>query len=202
MKITGSAGKACCQPVIGIFQVGQINIHLPLQLPESLHPLIAAAVVYHRYRQFRLQGGEYGGQKMGGGHQVDVLRAPGNQVFHQTAQSGAVHGHAHRPAGDLPVLAVAAAQGAAAEENGAAAAFSGQGRLLPLVEHTFCHKGSGGTAAEAGFIPGTVCAAFPGTEFAVYIIHEFSTSFGSIIAVFSSILNPGFTNAGSCDMIN
>ena len=100
---------------------------------------------------------------MGGSYQVDILRAPGDQIFHGLAKLLAVHGLAHRRTGDGPVLAVAAAQSAAAEEDGTAAAVSCQGRLLPFVDHGLGNQSGVGTAAISGFSLGAVNAAFPGT---------------------------------------
>ena len=166
-------GQGGGKPGICVFQVRQIDVHLALQLTQGLHPLIAAAVVHHGYGQLRRQGRQDRGQEMGGGHQVDVLRAPGDQVFKQPPQLGGVHGLSHRAAADGGILAIFAPQGAAAEKHRAAAAVSCQGRLFPFVEHTFRHQRGAGTAAEAGLPGAAVRAALPGAQLTVYIIHRY-----------------------------
>ena len=61
----------------------------------------------------------------------------------------AVHGCAPGPGADGGVLAELAAQGAAAEKHRAAAPGPGKDRLLPHMEHAFCHQGPIRAPAEA-----------------------------------------------------
>ncbi len=55
------AGQRLRQPVVGVFQVRQIDIHLALQGPKGFCPFITAAIVHHRYRQLRFQRRQNGG---------------------------------------------------------------------------------------------------------------------------------------------
>ena len=161
-EIVRRAGERPCQGGIRVFQVGQIDVDFPLQCPEGLHPLVAAAVVYHRHRQRPLQRGQDGGQKVGGGHQVDVLRPLGDQLLHDLPQPAAGHGLSRRRAADGGILAVPAAQGAATEKDGTAAAAARQHRLLPFVKHGFGNQRRIRAAAEAKLPRRPVHAALPG----------------------------------------
>ena len=109
---------------------------------------------------------------MGRGHQIDIFCPLGDEAFHSRPKSGAVHGRSHRLAADGGVLAVFAAQGAAAKENGAAAAAACQGRLFPSVDHGLGHQGRIRAAAEAHLPGSSVHPTLPGTQLAVYITHK------------------------------
>ena len=113
---------------------------------------------------------------MGRRHQIDIFRTLCDQLLHHSPQPGCIHRLPHCAAGDRPILAIFAAQSAAAKENGTAAAFSCQCRLFPFVEHGLCHQCRAGTAAKAGLSGGSVDTAGSGAKLAVYIIH-FLTSF-------------------------
>lgn len=171
-EIVRRTGKVGGQSTVRVLEIGQVDVNFPLQLPERFHPLVAAAVAHHRHREFGLQGRQDGGKKVGGGDEIDILRPLGDQVFENSAQSGGIHGSAHGAAADGGVLAVFAAQGAAAEEQGAAAPGAGQNRLLPHMAHGFGHQGGSRAAAEAGFAGGSVDAAFSGAQAAVGVVHE------------------------------
>lgn len=86
---------------------------------------------------------------MGGGHKVDVFRSLSDQVFKQLPESGGIRGLPHSAAADGGVLAVAAPERAAAEENRAASPGPRQRRFLPFVEHGLGHEGGIRAAAEA-----------------------------------------------------
>ena len=130
---------------------------------------------------------------MGGGHQINVLRALGNQIFQYRPELAGIHGLSYGAAADGGVLAVPAPEGAAAEEHRAAAAAACQGRLFPLVEHGFGNQSGAGAAAVTDLSLCPVNTALPGAEFAVYIIHSY-TSFGCIIPVFLEIHKHSFTS--------
>ena len=102
---------------------------------DSVAIIIAAALVNHGNRKPGRQGAHDGGKIVGGGHQIDVLCSLGNELFKDLPQLPGIHGLSHRTAADGSVLAVSAAQGAAAEEYRSAAAAACQGRFFPFVEH-------------------------------------------------------------------
>ena len=172
-EVVRRPGKTSRQSCVGILEVRKVNVYFPLQPAQSLYPLIAAAVVHHRHRQLRGEGRENGGQKLGGGHQINIFRAPGDQILKNPPQSGAVRGRPHRPTADGGVLTVFAPQCTAAEEHRAAAAAPRKGRLLPFVEHGFGHQRGIRTAAEALFPGSSVHPAPSGAEVTVRIIHIF-----------------------------
>ena len=122
---------------------------------------------------------------MGGGHKIDVFRPLGNEVFKQLPESGGVRGLPYRSAADGGVLAVAAPERAAAEENRAASPSPRQRRFLPFVEHGFGHEGGIWAAAEALLSRRPVHAAPPGAEAAVYIIHTHPILWGYHISFFA-----------------
>lgn len=171
-EIVRRTGKVGGQSTVRVLEIRQVDVDFPLQLPERFHPLVAAAVAHHRHREFGLQGRQDGGKKLGGGDEIDVFRPLDDQVFENLAQSGGISGLSHGAAADGGVLAVFAAQGAAAEEQGAAAPGTGQNRLFPHVAHGFGHQGGIRAAAEAGFAGGSVYAAFSGAQAAVGVVHE------------------------------
>ena len=171
-KIVTGTGQDPGQPVVGVFQIGKIYIHLALQCPEGFRLFVAAAVVNDRDRQLRLQSRENGREVLGGGHQVDVLGALGDEVLHHLPQRGGIRGFAHGTAGNGVILAVFTAQGASAEENCAASAFPCQGRLFPFVDHGLGYHGCGRTAAIAGLVCFAVNITLSRTQIAVYIIHK------------------------------
>ena len=113
---------------------------------------------------------------MGGGYQVNVLCTLRNQIFEHLPQRSRIYGHSHGISTDGPVLTVSAAQGAAAEKHGTAAAVARQGRFLPGVNHGLGYQRSAGAAAVSGFPCQTVDTALPGAEFAVNIIHVIPSS--------------------------
>lgn len=135
----------------------------PDRAPDGLGALIAAGIIDHGDGQGCFQGGQDRRQELGGGHQVNVLRPLGDQAIKNGPQAGAVHGLSRRSAADGGILAVHAAQGAAAEKHGPAAAVPGQGRFFPLVEHGFRHDGLVRAAAEAKGGP-PVHSAAPGDK--------------------------------------
>ena len=161
-EVVRRPGQVSCQCVIGIFQVGQINVNFSIQLAQDLHPLIAAAVVHHRHRQLGTQSGRNGGQELGRGHEIDIFRPLGNQILKNPPQARAVRGHAHRPAADGRVLTVFAAQCAAAEEYRPAAAASRESGFFPFMKHGFCNQRGIRAAAEAPFPGSPVNPAPPG----------------------------------------
>ena len=162
-KIVLCSRKPGRQGRIRVFQIRQIDVHQSIQLPQSLGPLVAPAVIHHRHRKPGRQSREDRRQKMGGRYQIDIFRALGNQLFHALPQSGAVHRRAHRGAADGGILTIFAAQRTASKENGAAAAASRQSGFFPLVEHGLGHQSGIRTAAEAPLTGGSVHAAAPGT---------------------------------------
>ena len=122
---------------------------------------------------------------MGGGHKIDVFRPLGNEVFKQLPESGGVRGLPYRAAADGGVLAVAAPERAAAEENRAASPGSCQRRFLPFVEHGLGHEGGIRTAAEAPLPRRSVHAAPPRAEVAVSVIHTHPILWGYHISFFA-----------------
>ena len=108
---------------------------------------------------------------MRGGHQIDIFRALGDQVFHHGSQLDRIRCFSHGTAGNRAILAIFAAKGAAAEENRAAAAVPRQGRFFPFVEHGFGYQCRRRAAAITQFSRSAVCAAHPGTEGAVFVVH-------------------------------
>ena len=130
---------------------------------QRFHAFIATAVHHHGNTELRLQGGQNGGQKMGRGHQVDVFRPLGDECFKNLPQFGRGFACAHGAAGNGGVLAVLAAQGAAAEEHGAAFATRRKGRFFPLVEHGFGYQRGARTATEAQLPCRPVDPTPPGT---------------------------------------
>ena len=56
LRVIRRPGVVLCPLGVGIFEVGQINLNLPLQRPEGLHPVIAPAVPHHRHGQGLFQG--------------------------------------------------------------------------------------------------------------------------------------------------
>ena len=199
-KVVLRPGELLCQSGVGVFEVRQVDVHGPFHFPQGFHPFVASAVADYAHREPGFQGGQNGGQKVGGGHKVDVFRPLGNEVLKNCPQAGGVHGLSHRAPADGGVLAVSAPQGTPAEKYGAASSGPCQGRLLPLVDHGFGNQCCVRASAEAPLSPGAVHAAGPGAQFAVYIIHEISP-FAIIVPDFMPILNPGFTFWGNCAMI-
>ena len=148
-EVVRCAGQRPGQIAVGVFQVGQVDVHPALQRPQRLHPLIAAAVVHHRHRQPRLQRRQYPRQKVGGRHQLDVVGALGDQLVKYLPQPPGCDVLSRPSGGDAPILAVAAPQGAAGEEHRARAPRAGDGRLLPLVQRRPRHPQTGGHTAIA-----------------------------------------------------
>ena len=103
------------------------------------------------------------------------------------------------------VLAEAAAQGTAAEENRAAAAAACQYRFLPFVEHGFRHQSGIRAAAEAQKTGGPVHPALPGAEGAVCIIHGEASHntalFPASYHFFRSLTSPRFTAGENCAIL-
>jgi hypothetical protein len=130
---------------------------------------------------------------MGGGYKIDVFCALRDQSFRHRPQLPGICCFAHGAPGNRAILAIFAAQGTAAKENGAAAAGACQRRLLPHMEHGLGHHGGVRSTAEAFFTGCSVYAAPAGTQLAVYIIH-FLTSFPPFYHGFSrfSTLPPQF----------
>ena len=89
-KVVRRPGQLPRQTGVRVLKIGKVNVNAPLQRPQRLHPLISAAVVHHRHGQFRPQCRENRGQKVGGGHKVDVFRPLGDQVFKQTPKPGGI----------------------------------------------------------------------------------------------------------------
>ena len=162
-KIVFRTGQPLRQRIISIFHVRQVDIHLALQHLQRFDPLIAAAVVYNGNGELFLQRRQNTGQKMGGRHKVDVLRPLVDQFLHHLPQLTAVHRRTHRSATDGFVLAVGAFQGAAAEENSAAAACACQSRLFPLMKHRLGHQDLVTAAAKPGLTAASVNATFSRT---------------------------------------
>ena len=184
-KIVRRPGQLPRQTGIRVFEVGEVNIDAPIQRPQRLHPLVSAAVVHHRHRQLWPQRREDRGQKVGGGHKIDVFRPLGNEVFKQLPESGGVRGLPYRAAADGGVLAVAAPERAAAEENRAASPSPRQRRFLPFVEHGFGHEGGIRAAAEAPLPRHPVHAAPPRAEVTVSVIHIHPILWGYHISFFA-----------------
>jgi len=122
---------------------------------------------------------------VGGGYKVDVFRPLRNEVFKQTPEFGGIHGLPHSAAADGGVLAVAAPQSAAAEENRAASPGSRQRRFFPFMEHGFGHEGGVRAAAEAPLPRRPVHTAPPGAEIAVSVIHTHPILWGYHISFFA-----------------
>ena len=148
-EVVRCGGQPCRQRGVSVFQVRQVHVRLPLQQPQRLHRLIAAAVIHHRHRQLRLQRRQDPGQEVGGRYQIDVVGALSDQFLKDLPQPSGGDGPAEATGGDLPVLAIAAPQGAAGEKHRAAAPRSRQGRLLPQVQGGPGHAQPGGHTAEA-----------------------------------------------------
>src|SRR5699024_11313621 len=107
-----------------------------LQHPQRLHLLVAAAVVDDWNVQLRahpVQDRQDGGKELGGGDEVDVSGTFVLQLKKDFSQPVRGEDLSHLPLADGIVLAVAAFQGAAGEEDSAASAFPADTGLLPEV---------------------------------------------------------------------
>ena len=171
LRVVYRPGKPSRQDGRGIFHVRQVDIHQPFQLLQRLHPLIAAAVINHRNRKLWGQGRNQRGQKLGGSNKIDVFRSLADERFHCLPQLARIHRGSHRAGADGPILAVAAAQCAAAEEDGSAAPCPCQGGLFPFVDHGFGHQRGIRAAAYPLLSLGPVHAAHPGAEGAIAVVH-------------------------------
>ena len=164
-KIIRRGGELGRQCAVGIFQVGEPDIHQPLQRTQGLHPFVAAAVVDQRHGELGLQRREDPGQEVGGCDEVDVVGALGDQLLKDGAETLGGHILAEALRRDGVILAVDAAQGAAGEKHRAGAVGAGDRRLLPVVEGGAGNAQSRGHGAEAvSPIGGTRRAAVAGTE--------------------------------------
>ena len=129
------AGQPCRQLRVGVFVVRQIDVDQALQLPQRLNRFIAAAVVDDGYGKPRRQRREDGRQKMRRRDKVDGLRALVDEAQERFAQGLRCQRLARAAGRDDAVLAIAAAQRAAAEKHRARAVIGTDRRLLAIVEH-------------------------------------------------------------------
>ena len=148
----------------GGFEVRHVDLHEAFEHFERLDALVSGAVPDHRHAQ--LEAGERLGNRadeVRGGDEAYVMYARVAQPEHYLPQLR--HGELHPAApGDLAVLAVDAAEGAAGEEAAARAAYAG---LLGVVRRR--PRGAGEiwrAAASQGTVftlgaagPRAVCAA-------------------------------------------
>ena len=149
--------------LVGVFEVGQVNLHLALQGPQGLHLVVAAAVPHHRHGQGFLQGLGHHMGVVGGVHQVDVVGPLGDEFLKNFPQTVQRNPFAEVLLADAVILAKDTAQGTAGEKDGAGPTGSGQGRLLPVMEGRSGQDGTVGHPAAALGL-GAVAAAAPGTE--------------------------------------
>ena len=164
-EVIRRGGQRVRQCVVGVFQVGQVDIHLALQLPQGLHRLVAAAVIHHGDTQLRLQRRQDPRQEMGGGHQIDIVGALGDERLEDLPQVRRGDGLAVASGGDGAILAVGAPEGAAGEEHRSAAVCAGDGRLLPHMQGGAGHANTRGHAAKAAaFLLRPLRAAAAGTQ--------------------------------------
>lgn len=138
------------------------------------------AVVDHRHRQPGPQGRQDIGEKVGGGHQVDVLDALVDELEKDPAEVGGSQGFSEVFPGNLHILAEAAPEGAAGEEHGAGAVSAGDHRFLPVVGGGPGGVDLAGHPAEAQRTGGAVDAAAAGAEGAVGVGQHDFTSGSSI----------------------
>lgn len=104
-------------------------------------------------------------QEVGGRHQIDIVGALVLQAEHHPAEAGGRDSFSQIFLADVVVLAEAAPQGTAGEENGPAASRPADAGLLPVVEGGPGCCGRVQLAAVAGG-HGAVGAAVPGAEMA------------------------------------
>ena len=88
LGIVRRGGELRGQPVIAVFEVRQVDIDQPLELPQRLDRLISAAVIDHRHGKLRRQGREDGGQEVRRRDEVDILAALVDQPLKHGAQPG------------------------------------------------------------------------------------------------------------------
>ncbi len=136
----------------------------------------------------KVQGWQNGREILGGSDETDVVRALVLQPQEDIRQFPYRQCFAESFMADFIILAVAAAQGTAGEENRAAAAGSADTWLFPGVKH---RQGGHGLAAApaAACSLGSVNAAFLGAEFAMpeHVRADIQVFFGVMFHFFKSI---------------
>ena len=148
----------------GILEVRHVYLHEALEHFERPDALVARAVPHDGDAE--LQPGQRlgdGPHEVRAGDEADVVHACVAQAEHGVAQFG--HGELHASAGSyLVVLAVDAAQGAAGEEDGAAAARAADAGLLAEVRRG---PGGAGQISRAAAALRAVLARSPAVSRAV-----------------------------------
>ena len=167
----GVGRRGLCRHVL---EIGQVNLDLPLQRPQSFQALIPPGVPHHGDGERLFQGRQNGVGVVGGVDQVDVVGPLGDELVEDGAQPGNIHRLSEAPVADGLVLAEQAPQAAPGEEHGARPPLPGDGGLLPPVEgRPGEHRGLRHGAAAAALCRGAQSAAPAGTQIAD---HPFSSS--------------------------
>ena len=117
-----------------VLEVGEVDVHLALQSPQGLHPVIAPGVPHHRHRErlFQQPGDHMG--VVGGVDEVDVVCALADELQADLPQPLHRYRFSEVLVADAVVLAEDTVQTAPGEKDGAGAIGAGDGRLLPHVE--------------------------------------------------------------------
>lgn len=155
-----------------ILEIRKPDVHVVFQRLNGLNAFVSAAVIDDRDVQAvpdLIQSRKNPGKIVRGGDQVDVVCALILQTEKNICQLPGADLFPVKLLTDPVVLAEAAAQRTAAEEDGSASVDAADARLFPVMEGGACRHDPVGCLAEterAGFVP-AVCAAHAGTKPAV-----------------------------------
>ena len=155
-RVIGCAREGGGERRVGVFEIGEVDVHEALQRAERFHPLVAAAVVYHgdgrAIERERLTDGD---EVRRGADEVDVMRACGDELAEDVRQAFGGDGAAGRGAADGVILAKGAGQRAAAEKDGARAALAADAGFFAVMQGGARHGGDrrqGATTLAVRFI--------------------------------------------------
>ena len=151
-----------------ILHIRQPDIHVGGQPLHRFQRFVPAGVVHHRQGAAPppglVQGGQNPLQPGGGGHQIQVMGSFGLQFQKNFGQPFKGNLLAESLSADLPVLAVAAFQRAAAEKHRAAAPGAADAGLFPEMQRGPGHPQGAARPAVPG-LPCTVGPAAAGAKF-------------------------------------
>src|SRR5208283_1897219 len=159
--------------VIAVFHVRHVDVDDAIEQSERFEAVVSASVVYKRKPQPTLRRNGYGCENlrhyMARGDQIDVMAAEGLQSQHHLSEFLIARLLALALPGNLPVLAVDAAQVASRKENRARTTPAAQTILFAVVwTGRIDDRSFTGAADRAVNRPYSIDAAIAGAEIAIF----------------------------------